>query len=535
MLRTLLIAAILVPGLIVGLRNRLVALQVYLWFALFRPQEWVWYDISALRPSLLLALVLILPSLMTGVFPVVSHPLSIGSIVFLVASLLGQMNAYAPSVGWYWIDFLWRLLLVSMLSIAILTDQRKFKLTLAVIAGSMGFHAAKAGLVSLLGGGVRLYEGLAGAWGDNNGYAVGMSMIAPLLLAAGQTLDNKWLRRGFLLAAPLTAIAVLSTYSRGGLLAVCAAALTYALLSKRRVLAMSVAIALAVPIGMFMATQEGYLDRMSTIQTYEESNETSALSRLHFWQVAMAMVEEHPGGIGLFNYEAAYDRFDFTNGRFGRHRSVHSSHFQVLAETGYLGFAAYAGLLGYSFWCTLRIRRRAMRPNIPPEDAHVMLACANALLASGVAFVVGGSFVAMALNDLTWLCFALVASLDPISRRLCEQHERESPRVASALPMSVSTWVRRLGCDTRRGHRHDPARDEVGTQPAARRDRASRGRAVTAASWFARDAGLLPGRGWCVGDRARTRRDSGHLYRSWTRIQTRDRPAHCAPRHRARD
>ena len=39
MLRSLLILSIIVPGMIAGLRDRFPALLLYVWFALFRPQE----------------------------------------------------------------------------------------------------------------------------------------------------------------------------------------------------------------------------------------------------------------------------------------------------------------------------------------------------------------------------------------------------------------------------------------------------------------------------------------------------------------
>jgi hypothetical protein len=49
----------------------------------------------------------------------------------------------------------------------------------------------------------------------------------------------------------------------------------------------------------------------------------------------------------------------------------------------------------------------------------------NALIASLSAFLVGGSFISMALNDLTWLTFAVIASLDRISKATCA--ERSAP------------------------------------------------------------------------------------------------------------
>jgi O-antigen ligase len=165
--------------------------------------------------------------------------------------------------------------------------------------------------------------------------------------------------------------------------------------------------------------QSDYTDRMQTIQTYEQVEDTSALGRIHFWRVAIDMVSAYPLGIGLFNYEELYDRFDFTQGAFGTKRSVHSSHMQVLAETGFLGAIVYGCVFCFAFGRSWRIRQRSRQRNLSPEDQRLFFTGGNALIVSMTAFIVGGGFVAMALNDLTWLTFALVTSLDLISARAC--------------------------------------------------------------------------------------------------------------------
>jgi hypothetical protein len=38
-----------------------------------------------------------------------------------------------------------------------------------------------------------------------------------------------------------------------------------------------------------------------------------------------------------------------------------------------------------------------------------------------IGFVVGGAFLALALNDLTWLTFAMVAAVDRLSLKMCEE------------------------------------------------------------------------------------------------------------------
>ena len=55
---------------------------------------------------------------------------------------------------------------------------------LAVVSGSLGFYAAKAGLFRARRW-CRYAEGLSGAFHDNNGYALATVMIMPMLVAVG--------------------------------------------------------------------------------------------------------------------------------------------------------------------------------------------------------------------------------------------------------------------------------------------------------------------------------------------------------------
>ena len=95
MLRFLFVASILVPGVILAMRDRFIALLLYLWFAFFRPQDWIWFDITSLRLSLLLGALLVVPALFVGIWPNLTHPLSIGTVLFLLLGLLAQVNAVA--------------------------------------------------------------------------------------------------------------------------------------------------------------------------------------------------------------------------------------------------------------------------------------------------------------------------------------------------------------------------------------------------------------------------------------------------------
>ena len=201
MLRTLLVLGILIPGIFAALANRFAGLLLYLWFGLFRPLEFTWVDLSSLRLSLVVGALFVVPSLLTGTFPNVTHPLSFGAILFLLSALIAQLSAFNAAIGWYWIDFLARLLLVSLLSVTLINTRQRFIAVLAVIAVSFGFHTAKAGLYALMHPGSRFMEGLAGAFIDNNGYALGMAMVLWLLVGKSHNVSRPWMKKALIVAA----------------------------------------------------------------------------------------------------------------------------------------------------------------------------------------------------------------------------------------------------------------------------------------------------------------------------------------------
>jgi putative inorganic carbon (hco3(-)) transporter len=444
-LRIIAFIVLMTAGTVAAVVSRFAALLVYVWFALFRPQEWVWFDISRFHLSLALGLLLVVPSLLSGIFPNLSHPLSIGFLCFIGTALLGQIDAVRPAIGWEWLNYLGRLTVVSLLAVTLLSTRRRFILMVAVIAGSLGVHAAKAGVATVLGGGVRFGAGLAGAFIDNNGYALAVVMILPLLVASAQNIASevpagRWARWGFLLAVPSCILTVISTFSRAGFLALVAATAVFVALQRRRI---TIAIALGVAalvVLLLVPVPEGYFQRVQTIGTYQEIQEDSALSRLHFWRVALDMVSDHPLGIGLRNFEATYDRYDSLDGRYGRERSVHSSHLQALAETGYAGFVVWIALFAIAFRAVFKIRSRSRAAGLSPGDQAFLMTMSNALAASMTGFLVGGAFIALLLNDLTWLTFALVAALDRLSARMVSESTVEAP--SPAVPISLSS-VRR--------------------------------------------------------------------------------------------
>ena len=426
MLRTIAFVIAMGVGIGAAVWTRFGGLLFYLWFSLFRPQDWVWIDVEALRLSLVAGALFVVPCLLTGVWPNLTHPISIGTLLFLANALVAQANAVDAATGWFWLDYLFRQVVVSLLFITIVNTPRRFTWAIAIISCSLAFHASKFGAGYLLGGGVRYNTDIGGAFGSTNEFSLAVSRVLFLLIAAAQNIAIPWASLGMLIAVPFTALGIVSTFSRGGFLAIACATLLFLFLQRRRALAVAALGVAAVAAYVLIPVPDSYVNRLNTITTYEEVGDRSALGRLHFWRVATVMVAAQPMGVGLRNYEANYDRYDFSEGLYGESRSSHSVYFQVLAETGYVGAAIFLWLMGYAFWITLRVRRRAL--SLAPESRRFFITASNALAASLTAFAIGGAFAAEALNELNWFTFALVAALDRISREAVS---------ASSLPSGV--------------------------------------------------------------------------------------------------
>jgi O-antigen ligase len=282
-----------------------------------------------------------------------------------------------------------------------------------------------------------------GAFQDSGSYGLAIAMILPLLVAIRQNVQSKLLGYSLLAAIPLSCLTVIGTFERGAFIALMVSLLTYILLQKRRIAAL-VASALVVSIALLIVPKpEGYTERLATIRTYEEVGDRSAMGRLYFWSVAIRMVIANPLGIGLRNFEPLYDQYDTTDGLYGHERAVHNSHLQVLAENGFLGFAAWLFLFGYSYKVLFRVRKIAADERMPSDASRFYFTVANAFIVSQTAFFVSGSFYSAAHNDLTWYNFGFVAALDILARIEHQAVDNTTPeplrvQAGSPSPMSIA-------------------------------------------------------------------------------------------------
>jgi probable O-glycosylation ligase (exosortase A-associated) len=275
---------------------------------------------------------------------------------------------------------------------------------------SLGFEAAKQGWGNLLTAPGAINSNEIPFLGDNNLVAVGMAMLIPLVAALGQTAPKAWQKRAFQFLNVGVLYRAISTYSRGGFLAVGGVGLLFFWRSHykmRTALAGVLALAIILPV-----MPPAFWARMATITAQRTARDDSQLGRLHFWKVAVLMANDHPlVGVGPSAYEPHYNQYDTSDGRFMTKRAVHSAWFGVLAELGYPGLCLFVAIVWLSFRACRRVRAMAARGEIPgPLGPY-----ATGLEGSLVAFTIGGSFVSFHYCEMLWHFFALTIALESVA------------------------------------------------------------------------------------------------------------------------
>lgn len=245
-----------------------------------------------------------------------------------------------------------------------------------------------------------LVEGFRGRWlgimADPNHDAMGLVGVVPVLLVLALH-GRGWLRKALGLFGVLACIAgVVATHSRGGSVGLAAAVVIWALLSRYKLASLGAAALLA--FGVVLLAPSSFWQRNETIAGYKEDE--SVKGRLHAWQVAGRIAEEHPiAGIGEQAFLAAWEHYSPIDA--GPHRYVaHNLFLEVLGNLGLIGLFCLTGFLICGFWSCWRARNGPMGNE------------ARAVFAALAGYIVCQQFSGYSLSWFTYGLCAFAACLD---------------------------------------------------------------------------------------------------------------------------
>ncbi|WP_422449475.1 O-antigen ligase family protein [Endozoicomonas sp. ALB091] len=183
---------------------------------------------------------------------------------------------------------------------------------------------------------------------------------------------------------------IIATQSRGGLLATVA---VFGIFGLRIIKSKLLLISIGSFSLMILVAAAGISDRKSG-GAAEEGVDASAMGRIHAWEAAFNMALRNPmTGVGLSLFLDNYWDYATHSRAEGQAHVTHSTWFQVMSESGFVGFGLF-GFMIFTIFMSIRssLTRLDRNKGSPEYDPH-MTAIAVGTYAGLVGFCVSGSFL----------------------------------------------------------------------------------------------------------------------------------------------
>lgn len=318
--------------------------------------------------------------------------------------LFTTWHSQFPWAAWIKLSDISKIFLALLPTLLLIDSRQKLFYLVITIAVSFGLVTLKGGYWAVMTGFQdRVYGPPGSHFAGNNEFAVAMAMNIPLLVLWLREARHTGLRWFLMALVGLSYAAVLSSWSRGGLITLGVTTLFLLWSGKRRYL--MVPLLLAGGVLAFTVLPAKWFERMGTISTFEQDE--SASSRLEVWRVGFAYAREHPlTGAGFDGWIAVQPDPEAS-------LAWHSSYVQIVTEHGLLGFALWCLLIFGSMLSLSRLGWLTRRARAPPWVGDY----AAMLRASLAAYAAGGLFLGLAYWDIPYHLIVLSLLLGQLASR----------------------------------------------------------------------------------------------------------------------
>jgi len=333
-------------------------------------------------------------------------------------------------------DRFWKELVLAMLITGVLCTRHR--LHNAAIAAALGFGLpiARESLIFMLTAGGHQVLGTANT-GDNNGLALAILMVIPLILYAARNSAERWVRLTFQVTAGLAFVTVIATFSRGGFVGLVVLAFLIMGNSKRKFQTFAVLGVFALLA--YTLAPHSYFERVDTIG--EATQDDSFLIRLVAWKINFLLALDHPllgagpyGSLAWQNwirYLGESMTFLFPTPWVEKTYVAHSIYFQVLGDTGFIGFFLFAGMLFTAVMMCRRTRRMARGEPSLAWAADL----ARSLEISMMVYCVAGAALSLIYFELLFIILGLVSATH---RVVAEQVATQTVPRRAGMPVGLA-------------------------------------------------------------------------------------------------
>jgi len=303
--------------------------------------------------------------------------------------------------------------IVLVFVIAAVTPQRpRIDRLVLVVVLAIGFLAVKEGTIYLLTAGGHHITGTY-ALGDNNGLAMALLMIIPLISYLARHSVARIVKIGMWSVMGLSLVTVIATFSRGGFIGMIVLAAFTLKNSRRRFRALL--LVLLAGLFLYVLAPNSWFSRMDTIQS--ANNDNSFMGRVIAWKMSLLIAMDNPlfgGGMHAVQNQLVWDmykkdlyRVDFVNTPPPDEstHAAHSIYFEVLGDLGFVGLTLFLAILGVALWNCQQLYR--------VSRGHPSLAwvgqLARMLQISLVVYLTTGAALSAAYLELLYVLIALLS------------------------------------------------------------------------------------------------------------------------------
>lgn len=384
----------------------------WVWVALMNPHKEVYGFITQLRLNYLVAIIAILSWLASAErkTPGANNTFIVISL-FLLWTSVTTVFAYDSEFSYpFWLEFVKTCALLYLVA-AVMNTRIRIHALILVIYISMAYWGVKGGGFSLLSGGRYLVFGPPGTHiSDNNHLALALAVTIPLGYYLFKHSEHKLMRWGVAASSVLILVSVLTSYSRGALVALGAMGL-YWLISKRQIKTLATAAILTLTAAVLLPDM--WFDRMGTISEY--SDDRSAQGRFDAWTTSFNIARADPlTGAGFTAIEIPQVYFSHNpDSILNSSKAAHSVYFQVMGDHGFVGLLLYLAIAAIAW---KNMSRPSHLPSASAPD-NWTIDLNLALKLSLIGFWVGGAFLSMAYYDLYFMLLVITGTLHQMAKR----------------------------------------------------------------------------------------------------------------------
>ena len=390
---------------------------LWTWIGMMNPHRLTWGFAYNLQFAAIVGIVTLIAFALSKEpkrFPITSVTVTL--IVFVIWMNISAVFALPANGDYVWEqwDKVMKIHFFLIITMMVMNTVERIRWLTWVATFSIAFFGIKGGIFTITSGGGSMVLGPDGSFiSGNTEISLAITMAMPLLRYLQMQSKRRWIRWAFGISMALCAIAVVGSYSRGGLLALAAMGI-FLWFKSRNKLIIGIAILVLVPL-LLNFMPDKWSDRMNTIGTYEE--DTSAMGRINAWYFAYNLAKDRPltgGGFGAATGESfarwAPNPLDL--------HDMHSIWFQILGEQGFVGL----GLFMLLWLLTWRLGSGLIKSCKARADLRWAADLAAMIQVSLIGYWVGGAFLGLAYWDMPYVLMSiLVLTRVVVDRQLAQQ------------------------------------------------------------------------------------------------------------------